>query len=302
MYGKVESFVASCRPLKLNAGVKFGIVLMALAALCTSAAAEEYTADYWLEKGRQLQSAESYEDALDALNHATDIDPQNAIAWLFKAQILGPNLGRYNESLEACESAIGIDPENPESWRLKGIILMNLGRDEEALVAFEKAIELDPQNGRTWYLKGNMLRYLGHEDEAEVAFAKAEELGFTSPLAGILAITDISAEGEDEFVEITNNLEEAKNLKGWTLVVDEDVTRSVVLPEYTLVPAGKVKVHFGSGEDAENDHFMESEITLNDDATNVTLKDEAGDFITSLGFENLPDGGVMMRMSGGEVE
>jgi tetratricopeptide (TPR) repeat protein len=262
----------------------------------------EETSEYWAEKGRQLQSVESYEDALDALNNATDIDSQNAMAWLSKAQILGPNLGRYNGSLEACNKAIEIDPENPDSWRLRGLILMNLGRDEEALAAFEEAIELDPESGRSWYLKGNLLRYLSREGEAEEAFARAEELGFTSPLEGMIAITNISAEGEDEFIEITNNLDEAKNLKGWTLVVDEDEARSVVLPEYVLKPGRKVMVHFGSGEDSENDLFMESEIVLNDDAASATLRDETGREVSSLGFENLPDGGVMMRMSGGEVE
>lgn len=261
----------------------------------------EANPEYWIEKGRQLQSVESYEDALDALNNATDVDPQNAMAWLSKAQILGPSSGRYNESLEACEKAIEIDPENPESWRLKGLILMNLGRDEEALVAFDEAIELDPQNGFAWHLKGNLLQRLGREDEADAALARAEELGFTSPLEGMIAITEIAADGEDEFVEISNNLDEAKNLRGWTLVVDGDEAISLVLPEYILEPGEKVRVHFGAGEDGEADLFMESEIALNDAATNVTLRDEGGREISFLGFERLPDGGVVMRMrDGGE--
>ncbi len=261
----------------------------------------EATSEHWVEKGQQLQSTESYEDALDALNNAIDVDPQNAMAWLSKAQILGPNLGRYNESLEACDKAIEIDPENPDSWRLKGLILMNLGRDEEALVAFEEAIELDPQNGYAWYVKGNLLRYLGREGEAEEAFTRAEELGFTSPLEGMIAITEIVATGEDEFVEIANNLDEAKNLEGWTLVVDEDEARSVVLPDYILEPAAKVRVHFGAGEDAGNDLFMESEIALNDAATNVTLRDEAGREVSFLGFENLPDGRVVGTRGSGSL-
>jgi len=261
----------------------------------------EETSEYWTEKGRELQSAESYEDALHALNNATDIDPQNAMAWLTKANILGPNMGRYNESLEACDKALQINPDYADAWRLKGLILMNLGRpEEESLAAFDEAIELDPQDGFAWYLKGSSLQRLGRETEAEAAFAKAEELGFTSPLAGTLAITNISATGEDELIEISNNLDEAKNLEGWTLVVDEDETRSVVLPEYILEPARKVTVHFGAGEDTEADLFMNCEIALNDAATNVTLRDEAGREVSFLGFENLPDGGVMMMGDCGE--
>jgi tetratricopeptide (TPR) repeat protein len=258
------------------------------------------TSEYWIEKSYELWANGSLEEALGALNNANDVDPQNAMAWLSKAQILGPNLGRYNESLEACDKAIEIDPENPDSWRLRGLILMNLGRDEEALAAFEEAIEFDPQNGYTWYLKGTLLQHLGREGEAEVAFTRAEGLGFSSPLAGMIAITEIVATGEDEFVEIANNLDEAKNLEGWTLVVDEDETRSVVLPDYTMEPAAKVRFHFGAGEGTENDLFMESEIELNDDATNVTLRDEAGGLVSFLGFENLPDGRVVGTRGSGE--
>lgn len=258
--------------------------------------------NFWINGGVLLSAhLGRYEEALTYIDRALEIDPEDADAWLSKAQILGPSSGRYNESLEACEKAIEIDPENPESWRLKGLILMNLGRDEEALVAFDEAIELDPQNGFAWHLKGNLLQRLGREDEADAALARAEELGFTSPLEGMIAITEIAADGEDEFVEISNNLDEVKNLRGWTLVVDGDEAISLVLPEYILEPGEKVRVHFGAGEDGEADLFMESEIALNDAATNVTLRDEGGREISFLGFERLPDGGVVMRMrDGGE--
>ena len=259
--------------------------------------------NFWINGG-VLMSAHPgrYEEALIYIDRALEIDPEYADAWFSKAQILGPSLGRYNESLEACERAIDIDPEDPDTWRLKGLILMNLGRDAEALAAFEEAIELDPQNGYAWHLKGSLLQRLGRESEAEAALARAEELGFTSPIAGILAITEISAEGEDEFVEIANNLDDAVNLKGWTLVVDGDETRSVVLPEYILEPAAKVRVHFGAGEDTGTDLFVESGIALDDDAASVTLRDEAGREVSFLGFENLPDGRVVGTRGSGEFE
>ena len=224
----------------------------------------EVASERWIEMARELQRVGYYEEALDALNNATDIDP-----------------------------------EDPASWRLKGLILMNLGRDQEALAALEGAIDLDSEDGYTWYLKGDLLQNLGREREARAAFSRAEDLGFTSPLGGMLAITVISATGEDEFVVIANHLDEAANLQGWTLVVDGDETRSVVLPEYILEPAAKVRVHFGSGEGSGADLFVESEITLNDDAASVSLRDGAGREVSFLGFETLPDGGVVMVRGSG---
>lgn len=256
--------------------------------------------NFWINGGVLLSAhLGRYEEALTYIDRALEIDPEYVDAWFSKAQILGPSLGRYNESLEACERAIDIDPEDPDTWRLKGLILMNLGRDEEALAAFEEALELDPQNGYAWHLKGSLLQRLGRESEAEAALARAEELGFTSPLGGMLAITEISAEGEDEFVEIANHLDDAVNLKGWTLIVDGDETRSVVLPEYILKPGAMVRVHFGSGEGSGADMFMESGITLNDDSTSVSLRDGAGREVSFLGFERLPDGGVVMVRGSG---
>jgi len=253
----------------------------------------EETSERWIEKGRELQRNESYEDALDALNNATDIDPQNATAWLIKANILGPNLVRYNESLEACDKALQINPDDADAWRLRGLILMNLGRpEEESLAAFDEATELDPQDGFAWYLKGSSLQRLGRETEAEAALARAEELGFTSLLAGTLAITNITATGEDEFIEIFNNLEDAKNLDGWTLVIDENET--IRLPNFTLEPGTLVRVHLGEGDDTETDLFMNSEIALNDTAPSASLRDESGNEICFLGFEEKPDGGVVV--------
>ena len=259
--------------------------------------------NFWINGGVLLSAhLGRYEEALIYIDRALEIDPEYVDAWISKAQILGPSLGRYDESLEACERAIDIDPEDPDTWRLKGLILMNLGRDKEALAAFEEAIELDPQNGYAWFLKGGLLQRLGRDSEAEEAFARAEELGFTSPLSGMLAITDISAVGEDEFVVIANHLDDAANLKGWTLVVDGDETRSVVLPEYILEPGAMVRVHFGAGEDSGTDLFMESGIALNDDSTSVSLRDGAGREVSFLGFENLPDGRVVGTRGSGEFE
>ena len=256
--------------------------------------------NFWINGGVLLSAhLGRYEEALTYIDRALEIDPEYVDAWISKAQILGPSLGRYDDSLEACERALEIDPEDPDTWRLKGLILMNLGRDAEALAAFEEAIELDPQNGYAWHLKGSLLQRLGREGEAEEAFARAEELGFTSPIAGMLAITDISAVGEDEFIEIVNHRDEAANLQGWTLVVDGDETRSVVLPEYILEPGAMVRVHFGAGEDSGTDLFMESGIALNDDAASVSLRDGAGREVSFLGFERLPDSGVVMVRGSG---
>ena len=69
----------------------------------------------------------------------------------------------------------------------------------------------------------------------------------------------------------------------------------MILPEYILESTKKVRVHFGSGDDTEIDLFMNSDIVLNDTAYNVILKDDAGEEVSFLGFEEVPDGVICVR-------
>jgi len=85
-------------------------------------------------------------------------------------------LGKYEEALEACNKATEIDPQYAEAWNIKGIALCNLGRHEEALDAYNRAIELDKYDALSWYNKGVALDKLGRYEEALEAFNKAKRL------------------------------------------------------------------------------------------------------------------------------
>lgn len=54
-------------------------------------------------------------------------------------------LSRYEEALEALDKAIELKPEDFRTWGNKGLSLMKLERYEEAIEAFNKAIELNPE-------------------------------------------------------------------------------------------------------------------------------------------------------------
>lgn len=85
----------------------FAFIFIALAVLCTFITAQEYTTNYWLQKGEEFFKNDSYDLALRCYEKAIEIKPQDAEAW-------------YN----------------------KGIILKKIGRTTEANVAFAKAKEL----------------------------------------------------------------------------------------------------------------------------------------------------------------
>lgn len=122
---------------------KFVFVLMTLAMLCAPVFGQT-TAEDWVEKG---------------------VD--------FFGQ------GKYDEALQTLDKAIEIDPKLADAWVNKGVALGLQGNHDGALQAFNNAIELNPQHANAWFGKAFTLQSLGRTTEADAAFARAEELGFT---------------------------------------------------------------------------------------------------------------------------
>ena len=102
------------------------------------------------------------------------------------------------------------------------------------------------------------------------------------------------ASGDDKFVEIANDLNETKSLRNWSLVIDGF---QIALPEHSLTCGQRVRVHLGKGEGNDTDLFLDSATTLNDTAGNVTLKDDTGKNVASLGYEAQPNGSTIYTMT-----
>jgi tetratricopeptide (TPR) repeat protein len=67
--------------------------------------------------------------------------PDDPAAWGNRGELLW-RLERYDESLEALDRAIQLDPDLADAWYNRGEALKAQGRDEEADVAYARAKEL----------------------------------------------------------------------------------------------------------------------------------------------------------------
>lgn len=173
----------------------------------------EITTD-WYDKAKELFVLEKYDETIQALDKALELDSQNANSWYYKGKALY-SLGRYDEALHAYNKVIELQPKSGEyvdAWYNKGVTLRKLNRCDEALQAFDKVIELDPtsakawrvydkiielqkrgkskeaiesvdkdkehepQNAREWWSKGNTLCKLNRHKEALKAYDRAIEL------------------------------------------------------------------------------------------------------------------------------
>jgi len=169
--------------------------LLTLATLCACSLAED-TAEDWFKKGQELDRMGSWQQAVDAYDQATILDPEYIDAWCAKCKALSnANLELSSQGEEAaiekailaCDRAIEIDPGNAESWSAKGyvlyqeaILVSNSSILNQSLLAYEKAIELADTNAsdlsEAWRGKGTVLSQIGRNEEALRAQEKAIDL------------------------------------------------------------------------------------------------------------------------------
>jgi tetratricopeptide (TPR) repeat protein len=92
----------------------------------------------YIGKGSMLRALKRYEEALNAYNFSSQLDPSYALCHDNKGVLLCI-LGRYAAALAEYEKAIILDPNDPITYSNKGRALGELNRYEEALAAYEQA-------------------------------------------------------------------------------------------------------------------------------------------------------------------
>jgi tetratricopeptide (TPR) repeat protein len=82
---------------------------------------------------------------------------------------------RY-QAMQEINEALKLAPNNPACWHIKAQILHNTEEDEEALPAIEHALRLNPKSWTSWHLKGEIFLYLQKLPEALACIELAEKL------------------------------------------------------------------------------------------------------------------------------
>jgi tetratricopeptide (TPR) repeat protein len=163
--------------------------------------------------GRQEESLDAIEKALEILNLSTERNPKDGEAWWSKANVLygigrsdealqayekvielnhTPRLadallikgydfaikGNYDEFKETFNQAIGLIPASDtaklaRTWNSAGFALAELGKEEEAFEAFEKYAQLSPGDRHSWRMKGDMASELGRYNVSIEAYDQA---------------------------------------------------------------------------------------------------------------------------------
>ena len=82
-------------------------------------------------------------------------------------------LGQYNNALEAIEQALAINPQQQQAWYYKGLALCNLTKYDDAIKSFNKVLEINPRDSEALCNIGLSLNKLQNYTEAIRSFDEA---------------------------------------------------------------------------------------------------------------------------------
>lgn len=242
-----------------------------------------YLAESWLGKGEILRMQGKYNESFLAYDKALELDPRYPEdVWIGRGRLLD-SMGRhreaekeYDQSFVSYREVVKNNSRRCDIWHGLGNALLGLNRYEEALKAYDNATSLNPNYAEAWFDKGLVLKALNRDAEAGAAFARARKMGYSAEpefLRVPPVVTNVTSLGDDEFIELANNENEAQEFRNLRLIADGDENKSIVLPDFTLESGQKIRIHFGQGESNQTDLYLSSKIDLNDTAGNLTLRD-----------------------------
>ena len=126
----------------------------------------------WKQLGSVLLQQKEYGPALEPLQTAAALDPENTSVLREWSTALWM-AGQTNAALDALRRACELEPMNAKWWRDLAGGHQAAGQAEQALETFQNAVELDPSDALSWRDMGWTLWSLNRREESLAALDKA---------------------------------------------------------------------------------------------------------------------------------
>lgn len=101
-----------------------------------------------------LQGGKYAEEALERVNHAIELDPTFAEAYMLKTYLRLELLPQLDEALNAGQQAVKYGPDNGDAFYMLGQVHEKMGHYQEAEQAFVQASKLNPENLDVFFALG----------------------------------------------------------------------------------------------------------------------------------------------------
>lgn len=139
-----------------------------LAAILATAILGALACVTWVQTGY-------WRDSMTLATHALNVNEHNLIAQINLGNALA-EVQRYDEAIEHLERATQIDPVSPQAWHNLGFAYAQAARREEAIEAYRMAITYRPDFADNYLNIGLLLAAAGQNVDARASLQKAAEL------------------------------------------------------------------------------------------------------------------------------
>lgn len=137
----------------------------------------------WRSRGIAYYDLKQYEDALNDLTRAIELDPKDGWSFHVRGRTL-QRLGQFGFALEDLTKSINQEPLPRKIYLYRASVYRDLGQYDAALADCQQAIDLDPERNARWFrreeayaLRGDIYADdLQQYDKAAEEYAKALEL------------------------------------------------------------------------------------------------------------------------------
>ncbi len=128
--------------------------------------------DEMLRQGILSFQEKDYPRALSYFDAVVQVRPHSGEAHNYRARTY-ERLGRFEEALECVDRALDIDPRNIADLRNRGVVLRKLGRSAEALGSYDALLAARPDDVNALTKRALLLNELGRRDEALASIDQA---------------------------------------------------------------------------------------------------------------------------------
>ncbi len=144
-------------------------------SLMDSTSPREILYEDYIQIADEFSSYNEYQKAIESLNHAVSICPDNYLPW-FDLGMACLKTGDHQNAIAAFSKSTSINPDFQDTWYNLGLCYAAISNHEQAVNSFVKAIDKGPESSEICYNMGLSLQKTGNNPEAVKTFQKVVAL------------------------------------------------------------------------------------------------------------------------------
>ena len=132
--------------------------------------------DAWLSVSSLLMGKHKYDEAIDALENATQQIPANSAAW-YQLAYCFQKLNKWKQAIQPIRNAINLERNNPDYWMLLGLSEFHLGKYQDSAKSLLRTLRVSPNHKDALFYLAMCMERRGNRKHALSLYIKLLNLG-----------------------------------------------------------------------------------------------------------------------------